>query len=215
MVLFSEKIKHIKKAGAVDIFKSSFDGKPVSLRMIDDSEETVNLLLEWRNEHWDGFNTKFKGTFERTKKWLIEEVLHNPKRILFLIIFNGEKIGHMGLTYGDERDDFIWFENFMRGKKTAPGLMAFIEKEYIKWIFDEFDILKIKLIVFSDNYKTIRLHEKNGFLTQGIIPLKRKFTTDGWIWEETKLSSPEEYAERYFLIMEISKKKIIHFLEID
>jgi len=204
-LLFKKKIRKVKKK-ATDIIISKFDGKVVSLRPVDDSDETINLLLEWRNKYWDGFPTKFKGTFERTKKWLIEEVLNNPKRILFLIIFNGKKIGHMGLTYCNEKDDYIWFENFMRGEKIAPGLMEFIEKKYIKWTFDEFDISKIKGGLFSDNYKTIRLHEKNGFLTRSAIPLKRKFTTDGWIWKKTKLSSPEEYGERYFLIMEISKK---------
>jgi len=197
----NEKIKQIKQAGIRDILKLSFNDKIVSLRMVDDSEETINLLLEWRNEYWDGFNTKFKGTYERTKKWLINQVLKNPDRVLFLIILDGKKIGHIGIFYNKKEDSF-WFENIIKGvKDSAPGIMEFVEKRFIKWVFDEFNVSQIKGYIFSDNYKTIRMHEKCGFLTLDAIPLKRKFTTDGWIWEKIKLSSQEEYGERYFLMM--------------
>jgi len=47
--------------------------------------------------------------------------------------------------------------------------------------------------------------QKNGFLTVNSIPLKRNFTKDGWIWNETKIDSENKYAERYFNIMEKRK----------
>ena len=40
--------------------------------------------------------------------------------------------------------------------------------------------------------------------TVGMIPLKQTFTPDGWKWEETILKK-DEYADRYFSIMEINK----------
>ena len=41
-------------------------------------------------------------------------------------------------------------------------------------------------------------------VTVGMIPLKQNFTADGWKWQETILKN-DEYADRYFSIMEINK----------
>ena len=73
------------------------------------------------------------------------------------------------------------------------------------WMFKELNLSKVKLKVFSDNYKAISLYERCGMLTVGNIPLKRVNTKDGWKWEETKLDSTNEFGERYFSIMEIRR----------
>jgi RimJ/RimL family protein N-acetyltransferase len=200
MSFFEEKI-HNLKTNVHEILKLEYLGKSVSLQTVDFSNETIELLTKWRNKNWDGFNTKFNAKFDTTKTWL-EKIIFDKQQILFLIIYDGEKIGNMGIACYDESDDCIWMENFIKGKSNvAPGIMEYVEKFFLKWIFDEFNNSKIKFYVFSDNFKTIRLHEKCGFLTLGTIPLKREFFKDGWKWIPTKLSSTEEYGERYFLLM--------------
>jgi len=188
------------------LFNFIYLGKKGNLKVIDESDDTANSCLEWRMKYWDGFETKFKGTLKGTKKWITESILGNPKRILFLITYDGQKIGHVGLDGYDEMNNSIFFVDFMRGVRGfAPGLMSYIEKKFIHWIFTNLKILTIQLRVFSDNYKTINLHERCGFLTVNSIPLKRNFTKDGWNWSETKIDLGNKYAERYFSIME--KKK--------
>ena len=74
----------------------------------------------------------------------------------------------------------------------------------INWMFEELHLSKVCLKVFSDNFKAINLYERCGMFTVGMIPLKQTFTPDGWKWEETILKK-DEYADRYFSIMEINK----------
>lgn len=206
MALYHNMIKEIKEKGPIDFIKFQFDGKTVSLRVIDDSEETVRLCLEWRTKYWEGYDTKFKGTPERTRRWINEQILKNPERIAFMIVFDGKKVGHFGITNYNENDNSVWFENGIRGVRGfAQGLMEHVEKELIKWLFNDVNISKIKLRLFSDNYKPINLHERCGFLTVGSIPIKRVFTEEGWTWGKMKLKSNEGFGERYYNIMELEK----------
>ena len=200
-MLFKKKIR-VVKGKAADIIISEFDGKVVSLRPVDDSDDTIELLSKWRDKYWDGFDTKFKVTNDGTKKW-IKSIQEKDDRILFLIIFDNKKIGHVGLDGYNENENSIFFTDFMRGVRGfAPNLMEHMEKLFIKWIFDELNISIIQLRVFSDNYKTINLHERCDFLTVGSIPLKRDFFNYGWKWKQTMLKEGE-YAERYFSIMKL------------
>jgi len=202
MLNFYEKLSKIKNSKDKDIIKLKYLEKPTSLQIVDFSDETIHLLTKWRKENWDGFNSKFNPTNDSTKQWL-KKTIDSKQRLLFLIIYDGKKIGHTGMVFLDEKnDDTIWMENIVKGEPSvAPGVMGFIEKFFLKWIFDEFNVSWVKGYVFSDNARTIRLHEKCGWLTLDSIPLKREFSKDGWAWVKTNLSSPEEYAERYFLLM--------------
>ncbi len=200
MSFYEEKIRNLK-ANVHEILKLEYLGKSTSLQIVDNSDETITLLTKWRNKHWDGFNTKFHATFDTTQIWL-DKIIKDKNQILFLLVHDNKKIGNLGIALYDEKDDCIWMENFIKAESNiAPGIMEYVEKFFLKWIFDEFNNSKIKFYVFSDNYKTIKLHEKCGFLTLDSIPLKREFSKDGWKWIPTDLSSDEEYGERYFLIM--------------
>jgi len=201
MSKYNKKIAELKNSKNKDVIKLEYLGKPTFLRIVDDSDETIQLLTKWRNDNWDGYPTKFEPTFESTQVYL-KKIIKDENQILFLIIHDDKKIGHIGIAYFDESDDCIWLENIVKGDSNmAPGIMEYVENLFLKWIFDEFNNSKIKGYIFSDNYKTIRLHEKCGWLTLKSIPLKREFSKEGWKWIPTKLSSNEEYGERYFLVM--------------
>jgi RimJ/RimL family protein N-acetyltransferase len=198
---YKKKIWTLKNSKTTDILILEYLGKTTFLRVVDDSDETIQLLTKWRKDNWDGYTTKFQPTFESTKIYL-NKIIKDENQILFLIIHDDKKIGHMGISYYDDKDDSIWLENWVKGNSNvAPGIMEYIERLFLKWIFDEFNNSHVKAFIFSDNFKTIRLHEKCGWLTLKSIPLKREFNKDGWKWIPTTLSSDEEYGERYFLLM--------------
>jgi len=205
MSFYEAKI-HDLKTNVHEILKSEYLGKSTSLQVVDLSDETIELVTKWRNENWDGFPTKFHAKFDTTKAWLKKNI-NSKQQILFLIIYDGQKIGHYGFSYNDEKDDCIWFETVVKGEPSiAPGVMEYIETFLLKWVHDEFNVSWVKGYVFSDNFRTIRLHEKCGWLTLNAIPLKREFSKDGWKWVHTHLSSSEEYGERYLLLMGHQKK---------
>ena len=210
MAFFHDKINEIKQKGPVDILNFKFNQKLVSIRMADDSDETINLLTKWRRENWNWFDSKFNVTFDGTKNWLEERIFKNPDRILFLIIYDGIKIGQYGMSEYNEKNNFVWLGDLIKGEpNTAPGIMQYVDKIFIKWVFDTFKINTIRGKVFSDNFRTFNLHDKAGWVMINNIPLKRKYTDDGWIWEKMELKSEEEYGERYFNIIEITKKRLM------
>ena len=124
MAIYHDVIKEIKEKKLTDFIEFQINDKKVSLQIIDSSDETAELCLEWRNMYWQGYDTKFKGSMQRTKKWIKEQILNNTERIAFMILIDGEKIGHFGITDFSEEDNSVWFENGIRGiRKELPGLM--------------------------------------------------------------------------------------------
>lgn len=197
-------LKQIKEKGPVEFTTIYLQGNAVKLQLVDQSDETINLLTEWRNKYWDAFPAKFNATKNGTKKWIQDQVLEKPDRILFMIILGNDKIGHIGTYRYNTIDNSAEIDNVVRAiRKGYPGLMEKITKFMISWMFKELKLSKIQLKVFSDNYKAINLYERCGMLTVGNIPLKRIQTEDGWKWDETQLNEGE-YADRYFSIMEIT-----------
>ncbi len=206
MTIYHKKIKALKeKDTVVDFANFSIGGKNVVLQTVDTSNETIELLTNWRNKFWDAFPVKFQATFEGTQKWLIDQVYNKSDRILFLIFLDGKKIGHIGTYRYDPLQNSAEIDNVLRSiRENTPGLMEKVTKYLIDWMFHDLSLSKVQLKVFSDNFKAINLYERCGMLTVGIIPLKRKFTNDGWEWQETTLNDGE-YADRYFSIMEITR----------
>jgi len=199
-----KKIHELKSQSPHDIFQINFDDKIISLQRIDDTDESSTLLLEWRNKYWNFFNSKFDGNMERTKKW-INTINNTPNKILFFIICDGEKIGHLGINLYNHDQNSIEIWSVVRAvKHFSPGLMEIVLKNFFKWIFSELNISTIYLNVFSDVWKAINLYERCGMQTIGTTPLKQIRTNDGWIWKNTTLQSKNHYAQRYMNRMKIS-----------
>ncbi len=208
-ISYMKKLKLLKSYQDNDILKFDFKRNEIKLRLIDQSNETIRFSLKWRTKFWDYFDTKFKGNPQRTEKW-IEDILKNPKRILFLIYCNENKIGHIGFDHYDNKKKSVIIQNVILAerKKYPPGTMKKILEKMIRWMFMEFNFRTIQLKVFSDNYKAINVYEKCGFLTVGNEALMRKFTKDGWKWIKNDLRS-RSYPERWFNIMEISRNDVV------
>jgi len=210
MTLYHDQLKKVKKLGHVYSIEVKINTSSVFLRSVDESDETIRLLTEWRNKYWDAFPAKFKATESGTRKWLREQVIDNQDRILFMIILEGVKIGHIGTYRYNAGDNSAEIDNVVRAiRDSHPGLMEKVTRSMIKWMFVDVGLSKVRLKVFSDNYKAINLYERCGMLTVGNIPLKRVHTQDGWKWEETQLNTESEYADRYFSIMEIDRKSLL------
>lgn len=207
---YYKKIKKIKERGSIDYIKIKYGKKNVVLRLVDDSDETVHLLTEWRKVNRNMFGTNFEMSEERTKKWIQKNLNENPEWILFLIYVDNKKYGNMGTDLYDKTTNSAVLDNIMKDlKQNYPGLMTMVEKTYLRWMFDELKLSKITGDLFSDNYKMMNLHYKCGWTISDVVPLKRVYTEDGWIWGKMELKSEEEYGERYFWHLEITKEKLM------
>jgi len=199
-----QQIKTLNKSIPIkmyDVHPSAF------LIPADTSQETVYLLTKWRKKYGDYFATKFEPTEKRTRKWLKEQVIENKDKILFLIILNKQKVGHIGLFNYSENDNSAEIDNVLRGeRKEYPGLMEKVMKSILNVGFKDLKLSKITLKVFSDNHKAIDLYKRGGMIEIERIPLKKIITQDGWKWEESHLPKNEN-PQKFFSLMEITKAK--------
>ena len=201
MTTYHDKITKIKLYP--EFMKIPVNDVEVILKVVDKSEKTIKLLTEWRNEFWDAFPEKFTATNSSTIQWLEKQVYEKEDRILFLIILDGEVIGHIGTYRYNQKENSAEIDNVVRAvRKYQPGLMQKVTKFLINWMLKELKLTKVQLKVFSDNFKAINLYERCGMRTVGMIPLKKELTEQGWKWTEIELQEGE-YADRYFSVMEI------------
>ena len=210
MALYHEQIKKIKANGPIEFIKINYDGKKITLKLVDDSDETVHLLTKWRKINRYMFGTNFEMSEERTKKWIQKNLRENPEWILFMIYVDGEKYGNMGSDLYDKKTNSAILDNIMKDpNQNYPGVMTVVEKTYLRWMFDGLKLSKITGDLFSDNYKMMNLHYKCGWTIVDAVPLKRVFENGGWRWEKKELKSESEYGERYFFHLEITKERLM------
>lgn len=208
MAIYHNRLQQIKKLGPVDYVEFTINDAKCSLRLVDDSDQTVRLLSEWRTKYFDAFYDNFKVTEERTRNWIHKHILELPDRILFMIILDGKKVGHIGTFRYVEKDNAADIDNVVRGIRTSHrGLMEKTELALLKLMFEDLKLSKANVSMFSDNYKEIDLQASRiGCRVIGNQPFKRRFTEDGWKWEKIILKD-SEYGERYDLIMEITPER--------
>jgi RimJ/RimL family protein N-acetyltransferase len=179
------------------------DNRLITLSLCDDSNETVSLITKWRINSINWYDSNFIPTKIRTKKWLQSSILNCVDRILFLIIVDGRKVGHIGLDNYNPDLNSVYIMSVVKGESVVfPRLMEYVGKKLIDWIFFELNIPTVKLRVFSDNYKAMNLNERMGMLTINSTPMMKKETSDGFIWEECGDNS---CAIRYMNDMIITK----------
>ena len=123
-------------------------------------------------------------------------------KILFLIKYNSQKIGHFGLDDFNAKDNSIFISDVIRGKRGfAPGLMEIVLNHFIRWIFINLKISIVRLRVFHDDEKAILLYTKCGLKKISSTNMKKITTDEGWKWIE----SDDKTSERFLDIMEIRK----------
>jgi len=211
MSFYRSQISKIKGKGSIDYIKIKHNDKFITLKLVDESEETIHLLTEWRKKYRNMFATNFEMSDTRTKNWIRTNILENPDCILFIIYVNEKKVGNVAIDLYNEKLNSVELDNYMKDPDFSfPGMMTVIDKVFLKWIFDELKISKITTKIFSENYKMLNVHIRcGGWVIVDAVPLKIVYTDDGWTWKETKLQDQDEFAERYMNILEVKRENLM------
>jgi RimJ/RimL family protein N-acetyltransferase len=206
MTILEDRVQQIKEQGDNDIIRIKHGKNTITLRNLEMSKENIQLLTKWRKKYMYSFGSKFEPSEERTEKWLKKQIIEKSDRILFLVMYNNKKIGHIGLFNFNKDSNSYELDNVLRGRKIGPhNIMEIALRTILQLVFEYFKLSKIQLKVFSDNYKAINLYERSGLLTIKSSPVKRFFVKDGWDWREVK-HKKNILPERFFSIMEITKQ---------
>jgi RimJ/RimL family protein N-acetyltransferase len=90
-----------------------------------------------------------------------------------------------------------------------PGLMTTIEKVYLKWMFDELKLSKIRGFLFSDNENMMKIHEKCGWKLKEVVPIEQKITNEGTRWEIIRSNESEYEITRYYNLIELTREDLM------
>lgn len=210
MNYYHNKLQEIKKHGSISFMKIKYNKKNIILKLVDESDETINLLYAWRKKYRKMFATDFRMSKEKTRNWVKKIILENPTRILFIIYVDNQKIGSIGTAVYNDKTNTANLDTMMKDPHfTYPGIMMVVEKVYLKWMFDGLKLSKITGFLFSDNVKMMNLHKMCGFTIVDKIPLKHVITNDGSGWEKIESKSHNKIAERYFNLIELTRENLM------
>ena len=210
MTYFHDRLEEIKKHGSIDFLKIKFGLDEIILKLVDTSDETVNLLYNLRKKYRKMFATDFEMTEDKTRNWIKNLILGNSGRILFMIYFDNKKIGCIGNGGYDEKNNSSRLDNMMKDPLcNLPGAMTTVEKVYLKWMFDDLKLSKITGFLFSDNSRMINIHKKCGWITVDVVPIKKIFTEEETRWKEITTKPNNENVERYFNKIELTRENIM------
>ena len=210
MTYFHDRLEEIKKHGSIDFLKIKFGLDEIILKLVDTSDETVNLLYNLRKKYRKMFATDFEMTEDKTRNWIKKLILENPERILFMIYFDNKKIGCIGNGGYDKKNNSSRLDNMMKDPLcNLPGAMTIVEKVYLKWMFDDLKLSKITGFLFSDNSRMMKIHKKCGWITTDVVPIKKIFTEEETRWEVITTKSNNENVERHFNKIELTRENIM------
>jgi hypothetical protein len=169
----------------------------------------IGSLVRWRQENMKWFLVHFEATHERTRRWIENDILPVPDRIMFLLYAyeRGENklIGQYGLTH--IREDGAESDNGMRGNPGGvKGFMHYAEIALMAWMFGKLGMNTMNLWLLGNNEPTLKWHLSTGMIPGRVLPLYRR--QDG---PDIKYSTEPgvERSEHLYLEMVIDKKMLV------
>lgn len=141
------------------------------INILDSSLEEQKEIRNWRNAENVRkcmYNKEIINEAEHLK-WL-EYLKKSLRTRVYYIIYEGKKIGIVSIANLDEKNKtcdwgFYCNDNLPKG----VGIGKIIEQEFISFIFNNFNIEKINCQVLSNNLKVVRMHERYGFILEGVL----------------------------------------------
>jgi len=207
---YHSKLQTIKNAKNSEFLSMRYKDYDIMLKLIDNSEETIKLITKWRKLYRNNFGTDFEINEVKTRKWINDGVLSNIDKIVFMIYANNQKVGIISTSDYQEESNSAILDTMMKDPEfKLPGLMTTIEKIYLKWMFDELKLSKIRGFLFSDNEKMMKIHTKCGWKLKDVVPIRQIKTDEGTKWEIITSEKVEEDSERYYNLIELTNADLM------
>lgn len=137
------------------------------------------IRVEWMNNPkiYASMHYDIPITLEKTIAWW-EKNKNNENRLDVVIEENGEIIAMAGYTNIDKAigkaETYIFANPFQLNK----GIGTVVKKAICEYAFNSLDLNKLYFYVNEDNYPSIRMNEKCGFVLEGRLRQEYK-TPDG------------------------------------
>lgn len=162
--------------------------------------ELCEAMYQWRSRHAALFLSHFENSPERVRDWLTAVVLPDHTRQPFLIYSaSGDLIGIHGICEIEPHSAEL--DTMMRGRSGGhKDLMSAAQLALIDWTFDTLQIDGVYGHVLSGNFLVRRFHSAFGLTEAEVVPLIKKSTDDGYIYQPAPNASEKDVDESLITI---------------
>jgi RimJ/RimL family protein N-acetyltransferase len=144
--------------------------------------EDLQFLNETRNCYAQEFlHDSRTFTIEETQQWFFKT---NPD--YWIIWLNDERVGYFRLSNHSITNQNIYIGADIHPQFTGKGLGFLAYKEFMLFLFAEYNLEKISLEVLSTNERALSLYKKLGFIQEGV---KRKEALKNGIFVDSIIMS--------------------------
>jgi len=147
-----------------------------SVNMADcENDELIMKLNRWRSKARESFFTQFEPELEKTRSWMIEQVVQRSDRVMFLISSNDNVVGYCGLVNICFESGAAELDGILRGHDAdaKPNIMYWSEKALIKWCFEFLTIERLYAKIFAHNFPSISLFARLGLHKKAMEHMRR------------------------------------------
>jgi RimJ/RimL family protein N-acetyltransferase len=168
-------------------------------------QSDLELLSRWRNRYREAFLTWTHSTVDSARRWLTQDILARPDRILFFAeTSDGKPFGHIGLTNFNYVEKSAELDNWIKDADRSCELnMGDAIHSLMDWTFSALLLHNLRARVFSDNL-SIRFHRLDGFEEEISIPLEKQMRDGQVCWVET--AERTERSEKHLICLRIQRE---------
>lgn len=145
---------------------------PIVLNFIDVTtipESELRALLAIRNEPAVRQNmyNDHEISWEEHLSWLGRlKQLDDQKN--YAVYYDGSLVGGAGISSYDGSNKRADWAFYITGKLQGKGIGSALERQFIDFVLDKFDIDKLNCEVIEYNDRVIAMHQRFGFLREGV-----------------------------------------------
>jgi RimJ/RimL family protein N-acetyltransferase len=163
--------------------------------------EDIPQLMEWVGDsqpfllQWSGLSMKHPLTVDQLQRYCDNANSADSDVFAYKVIHldSGKPIGHISLGSINRENGtarmcrVLIGESMMHGK----GIGLLMVKEIVRIAFEQLKLHKVSLAVFDFNVAAIKLYEKAGFTTEGVIREACRIGEDYWSYYEMSILDRE------------------------
>lgn len=157
--------------------------------VFDLDQSYIMKVLNWRNQDFVRLKMVNQDVISKENHLnYMKKIFGREDNKIFVGFINGEVFGIVTCKVEDVNIDYGYY--LVNEELIGMGFGMLMEYFSINYVFDKFDINKIKIKVLDNNKKVISLHEKFGFEISGDLNIdERNFvimTLSRDVWNEKK-----------------------------